>query len=259
MAVSDDFALDTVSGLAAAIGKSDAVRGDGATVGISLRTFVAGYLYCGRCGGHRRIRIESDSKFDTVSMSYLHFGARFKVSIYSTPAPALFRYVCTQCDGTWSVLLYPSAGNLSMAALPAHLDGSSISTPNTPGGIAYYLSQAALCHYIGANSAAVTMFRSAAEWLLEDQGFKAKMLGPKLAELDAALASSTAPKWAYENRPRILENDQESRESGNAHKFWRPKQAGCTRCAAIPSTRIDLSRTSRPDIRAAGSARDSSG
>lgn len=70
MAVSDNFALDTVSGLAAAIGKSDAVRGDGATVGVSLRTFVAGYLYCGRCGGHRRVRIESDAKFDTVSSSY---------------------------------------------------------------------------------------------------------------------------------------------------------------------------------------------
>ncbi len=91
-----------------------------------------------------------------------------------------------------------------MAILPAHLDGSSISTPNTPEGIAYYLGQAALCHYIGANSAAVTMFRSAAEWLLEDQGFKSRMLGPKLAALDAALVAGTAPKWASEVDPEYL-------------------------------------------------------
>ena len=55
-----------------------------------------------------------------------------------------------------------------------------------------------------ANSAAVTMFRSALEWLLEQQGFGAKMLGPKLAELDKAVLGGTAQKWVSEVDPQYL-------------------------------------------------------
>lgn len=204
MAAPMEFALDTVVGLSAAIENANAVQGVGANQGIPLRSFVAGCMYCGSCGGHRRVYIESDAKFDLVNIVYKHFGARFKVSVFSTPAPALFRYLCTQCDGAWSVLIYPSDTSLSIAVLPAQANGSSISTPNAPEGVAYYLNQAALCHYIGANSAAVTMFRSAAEWILEDQGFKSKMLGPKLSELEAAIGGGTAPKWASEIDPEYL-------------------------------------------------------
>lgn len=47
------------------------------------------------------------------------------------------------------------------------------------------------------------MFRSA-EWILEDQGFTSRMLGPRIADLDAALTAGTAPKWAGEIDPEYL-------------------------------------------------------
>jgi hypothetical protein len=48
------------------------------------------------------------------------------------------------------------------------------------------------------------MFRSALEWLLEDQGFAERMLGPKLAALDKAIAQGTAPTWVIEIGPEYL-------------------------------------------------------
>ena len=65
-------------------------------------------------------------------------------------------------------------------------------------GVAYYLDQAARAHSVGADTAAITMFRSAAEWLLEDQGFKKKMLGPKLQQLQDAVEANTVPRWKSE-------------------------------------------------------------
>ena len=171
-----------------------------------MNPFTVGRFYCGRCGDHRRIILSTDAKFDVLKYTRKGFDHRLTISnsLVGTPAPALFTYQCTQCDAAWSVLIYPSGGNLAMALLPAHLKDGSISTLHAPDGVAYYLSQAARCHGIGANTAAVTMFRSAAEWLLEDQGFKAKMLGPKLAELEAAMKAGTAPKWAGDVDPAYL-------------------------------------------------------
>ena len=118
--------------------------------------------------------------------------------------PALFLYVCIQCDAAWSVLVYPSLDGNRLALLPAHFGAGGIASPNAPEGVTFYLDQAARCHYIGANSAAITMFRSALEWLLEDQGFTERMIGPKLVALDKAIALGTAPFWANEIGPEYL-------------------------------------------------------
>jgi len=73
-----------------------------------------------------------------------------------------------------------------------------LTTPHTPVGVAYYLDQAQRAHSVGANSAAVTMFRGALEHLLFQQGFKDGMCGKKLSDLEKTIAAKTAPKWAYE-------------------------------------------------------------
>jgi hypothetical protein len=48
------------------------------------------------------------------------------------------------------------------------------------------------------------MFRSALEWLLEDQGFTARMLGPKLTALDVAIAKGSGPHWISEVDPEYM-------------------------------------------------------
>jgi hypothetical protein len=49
------------------------------------------------------------------------------------------------------------------------------------------------------------MFRSALEWLLLDQGFNQKELGPKLRALDAAIVAGTTPKWIGNLEPEFLD------------------------------------------------------
>jgi hypothetical protein len=58
---------------------------------------------------------------------------------------------------------------------------------------------------MGGYTAAIAMFRAALESLLNEQGYSARMLGPKLAELETAIAAKTAPKWALELDTAFLE------------------------------------------------------
>jgi hypothetical protein len=48
------------------------------------------------------------------------------------------------------------------------------------------------------------MYRSAPEQLLEDHGYAARMVGPKLKQLNEEIAQGTAPKWAIELDPEFL-------------------------------------------------------
>jgi len=73
-----------------------------------------------------------------------------------------------------------------------------LSTPNTPAGVRYYLDQAARAHAIGANSAAIAMFRAALDFLLFQQHYQERMLGRKLGKLEADVVAGTAPKWALD-------------------------------------------------------------
>ena len=77
-----------------------------------------------------------------------------------------------------------------------------IATPHTPTGVAYYLGQAGRAISVGAQSAAVAMYRAGLEHLLLEQGFTDRMLGPKIVSLEAAILANSAPTWA-----RDLETD----------------------------------------------------
>lgn len=99
-------------------------------------------------------------------------------------------------DTNFTAVLYKGPEDLSLAVLPSTYGG--LTTPHTPKGVAYYLDQAQRARAVGANSAAVAMFRGALEHLLFEQGFQKGMCGQKLKELEAAVAKGTAPKWALE-------------------------------------------------------------
>ncbi len=73
-----DLALDTVDGLSNAIHDSGVIFGSG-NVNIPMKTFVSGSIYCGRCRGLRRVRIQSSALFDGQGGSYTGIGLQFKV------------------------------------------------------------------------------------------------------------------------------------------------------------------------------------
>jgi hypothetical protein len=66
------------------------------------------------------------------------------------------------------------------------------STPHTPESVKYYLDQAHRAESVGATSAAVAMYRSAAEMLLHHEGYTSGMLAKKIADLQADAAP---PRW----------------------------------------------------------------
>jgi hypothetical protein len=108
--------------------------------------------------------------------------------------PAVFKLQCVQCDAGFTTIVYKGPHGRMVATLPEHAGG--ISSKHAPPGVAYYLDQAARAHSVGADTAAITMFRSAAEWLLYEQGYDAGMLGTKVQKLEVDIKSGTAPDWA---------------------------------------------------------------
>jgi len=115
---------------------------------------------------------------------------------YGSRPPIFAILRCGQCDTTFTAVAYDGPSGPALAVLPSTNGG--LTTPHTPPGVAYYLDQAQRSHSIGANSAAVAMFRGALEHLLFEQGFKDGMCGKKLADLEKAIVAGTAPKWANE-------------------------------------------------------------
>ncbi len=147
---------------------------------------VAGYgrvgeMYCPGCGDTRRMDMH----------------LRYRSESSNPKPPVLATLHCVQCDTQFTAVIYEGGdGNSHLAMLPATNGG--LTTPHTPEGVAFYLDQSQKSQSLGANSAAVAMFRGALDQLLFEQGYKAGTCGKKLNDLEAAIASRSAPKWGYE-------------------------------------------------------------
>lgn len=155
-------------------------------------TIRADGMYCPPCGDIRRM---------AITPIYLPFprGARgpyFDKTIITELIPSVFHLRCLQCDTLFTAIIYMGAYGPNLAVLPSCRGG--LTTPHTPSGIAYYLDQAQKAHSVGANSAAIAMFRGALEHLLFDQGYKTGMLGKKIDKICEDIKKGTAPKWALE-------------------------------------------------------------
>jgi hypothetical protein len=131
----------------------------------------------------------------------MHMHIRLKTDHWTKP-PILAVLTCVQCDTLFTGVLYQGPEGKNLAILPSTYGG--LTTPHTPIGVAYYLDQAQKSRSVGANSAAVAMFRGALDHLLFEQGFNKGMCGQKLA-LDAAVKANAAPKWAYELDSEFLQ------------------------------------------------------
>lgn len=168
----------------------------------TLDRITVGDLYCGKCGGPRRVKI-----IRLWSQALEGGGGGLRYESYNDPiaeqlTPSLFHLICVQCSSRFSALVYAGPQGPALAILPDHYGG--LSTPHTPPEVGYYLDQAHRARMVGANTAAVTMFRAALEFMLYKAGFERRMLGPKIEQLEVALADGSAPKWALDLDTRFL-------------------------------------------------------
>jgi hypothetical protein len=102
-----------------------------------------------------------------------------------------------------------------------------VSTPNTPGAVAYYLDQAERSQAVAALSAAVAMYRAALEQLLFDQGYRDGMLAQKITKL---IADEKPPHWLEDLDPAFL---TVLKDLGNA--AIHPNEGDITKQAALDS------------------------
>src|SRR5262249_22476780 len=114
----------------------------------------------------------------------------------------LFSARCRQCGTGFTALVYSGPNGPALAVFPECPGG--LATPNTPPAVSYYLDQASRAQSVGAQSAAIAMFRVALDQLLLEQGFEGRMCGHKIAALEKAIQSGTAPSWARDLDPQYL-------------------------------------------------------
>ncbi len=116
--------------------------------------------------------------------------------------PWLFTGRCGQCHAAFVGLLYRHARQHAYVFLPASPGG--LATPHAPAAVAYYLDQAHRAANIGAQSAAVAMYRAALEQLLFEQGYRDGMLHAKVTKLESDVSAGGGPAWARDLDPAFL-------------------------------------------------------
>ncbi len=172
-----------------------------------------GHMYCNKCGDSRKMKILrlfpeiEQNEFDQLSLKLLsnnddNYLENFTRGVHRRFSPSLWRYECLQCNSTYTGIIYngPLGQDLSVFSV---INGG-LSTPNTPRSVAYYLDQAHRSQTVSASSAAMAMYRAALEHILYEQGFINGMLANKIKDLESAIASGTAPKWAVELETEYL-------------------------------------------------------
>jgi hypothetical protein len=138
-----------------------------------------------------------------IQTSGFHERLNYAGNFIESLCPAVFLYTCTQCDSTTYALLLNVAGGQILSVHPSEHGG--LRSPNTPSSVAFYLDQAMRSVQAGARSAAATMYRSALEMLLFQQGFKNGLLHQKIIDLVVAIDGKTAPLWANDLDTDFLE------------------------------------------------------
>ena len=190
--------MTTIEGLTAGLGQTHGVHGS--------RTLLSGTpngTHCPQCGDVRRMRVEAmhRSSPPTPTMASAEALLRSKNDM-SDPEnlPSIFGLTCVQCSEKILVVAYVGPNGPEVVALPSTYGG--LSTPNSPDTVTYYLDQAERSYAVGAHSATMTMYRSALEQILLEQGYDARMLGPKIAQLEEDL---DPPRWYRDLEPEFLD------------------------------------------------------
>lgn len=213
--------IDTLSDLKSIIMKSQIIEGKKDSLKISITTDnIFGNMYCPKCSSERRMSIKLlyvSPSFSNNHISSLiiakeqerlirknseSIGEAVLKQVELSLSPSIWQYLCLQCNTAFTALIYQGSSGQALAVLPTCPGG--ITTLNTPKNVAYYLNQANLAKSVGANSAAMAMFRAALEQLLYEQGYVDGMLDAKIKKLNLDINSGVAPNWALNLETEFL-------------------------------------------------------
>lgn len=189
--------IDTLNGITAALFKNWRRAIDG-------HPFDGGMMRCPKCNDLRRIYVSAISLSEAFKTN---FGALYgpvdqtfiekRESVqHALVPPSMLGYNCLQCQTTLTAVIYLGPTGPALAVFSVVPGG--LATVHTPLPVAYYLDQASRSHSVGANSAAISMYRAALEQLLFEQGFQNGMLAAKITALEEVIKNKSAPKWATE-------------------------------------------------------------
>lgn len=183
--------LDTPEGLLAELRKNFQQQ----------RWISEGKLFCPSCCAPRRVQLFRA----LLTANAVSFTGREDISAnWKSPesleefVPSLLVAGCLQCTKGIDILLHKGPEERpNILLLPRFFGGAG--SAEAPESVSFYLDQAYRAHAIGANSAAVAMYRSALDQLLYQQGFATEReLGRKIEALKSAIKDGSAPPWALQ-------------------------------------------------------------
>lgn len=159
------------------------------------------HFYCPRCMGDRKV-IANTSNGRPPRLPVAVMG---EVSDIKPPESQnfLIDIACLQCNYQ-AVILGIMREDRMLAWNLMYLEGGSFATPHAPESVAFYMDQGQKAYSMGANSAAVAMFRAALEHVLYKLGFQNGMLGAKISALEQSIIDGTASPAASRLEPDVL-------------------------------------------------------
>ncbi len=165
-----------------------------------------GSLHCVTCGDSRKMMLSRLWLKDANQV--LAFTARTEADVLLTPS--LHQLVCVECETSVIAMIFEGPRGPELAMFPNKEGG--LATKHTPKEVGYYLDQAWRSQCVGANSAAVVMYRSALEHLLREQGYSRGNLYDRIEKVGEDADAGKGPGWVRRTPHELL---HALRELGN--------------------------------------------
>ena len=170
-------------------------------------------ILCSECGDVRNVAVStiySQCYVFKPSAPGVQETAKFlslsEVSNTGVSAPGLlgnlFELRCLQCHSKMTVLIHHGADGPELLCFSSSYSGPR--TPNSPPEVKYYLEQATRSQSVGANSAAVAMYRSALEQILHGHGYTKGTCGYRVGKLKEDIDDGKAPDPLKSLKPGFL-------------------------------------------------------
>lgn len=147
-------------------------------------------FFFNECLAYRKMKVNNiNKKIDII------YTAQLNTALEKT-YPLIYELTCLQCKSKAYLIVYKKEKEFKSVIIYEKAGGCS--SKNAPEGVKYYLNQAYQARIIGAESASMSMYRAAMDFLLFDQGYTTGMLGKKIENLEEDINNKKAPKWAME-------------------------------------------------------------
>jgi len=158
-------------------------------------------LYCPACAKDRKVEIKILVHTGPLTRLARNKPKSTKQFIDSSEyGPSLLVFTCKQCELKLNCFILDESFDAKqitkMMLFPSKAGG--LSTLHTPAEVKHFVDEAYKCQNVGANGAAVEMYRVALEQLLHEQGYETGLLNAKIKTLEEERASGKAKPWAMD-------------------------------------------------------------